>query len=173
MIRKANYNDVDLINETYNEHFKYEEENTAYTIFRRGIFPTKEIAEKAVKSESMYVYEENGIICGSIIADQNIPEDYKKIKWKNYADRNEVMVIHLLLVRPSMSGKGIASQLLEFVSEKAKENNCKVLRLDTGKQNIPAIKLYKKSGFEIVSEGYSLVGNVIEHKEHLFLEKEL
>ena len=106
-----------------------------------GVFPTKEVAEKAVKSGSMYVYEEKGIICGSIIADQDIPENYKKIKWENSAGRNEIMVIHLLMVRPSMSGKGIASQLLKYISKKAKEINCKVLRLDTGKQNIPAIKL--------------------------------
>ena len=51
MLKKATLDDIDLINETYDEHFKYEE-TTAYTIFKREVFPAKETAEKTVKSGS-------------------------------------------------------------------------------------------------------------------------
>ena len=47
------------------------------------------------------------------------------------------------------------------------------MRLDTGSQNIPAISLYKKAGFEIVATEYKKVGNRIAHGNHLFLEKML
>ena len=45
MLKKATLDDIDLINETYDEHFKYEK-TTAYTIFKREVFPAKETAEK-------------------------------------------------------------------------------------------------------------------------------
>ena len=81
------------------------------------------------------------------------------------------MVIHLLMVRPSMSGKGIASSLIKFTTELAQKNSCRALRLDTGSQNIPALSLYQKNGFEIIASASKKVGDVIAHKNHLFLEK--
>ena len=41
------------------------------------------------------------------------------IPWKEKLSEDEVMVIHLLMVRPSMSGKGIASSLIKFATELA------------------------------------------------------
>ena len=70
-----------------------------------------------------------------------------------------------------MSGKGIATSLINYAVELAKTNQCKALRLDTGSQNIPAVSLYKKNGFEIVARGTIKVGGKIEHKNHLYLEK--
>lgn len=81
------------------------------------------------------------------------------------------MVIHLLLVRPSMAGKGIASSLVRYAVELARNDSCKVLRLDTGSQNIPAISLYKKLGFQVVAIASMKVGTVIEQSGHLFFEK--
>ena len=45
------------------------------------------------------------------------------------------------------------------------------LRLDTGIQYIPALSLYQKNGFEIIASASKKVGDVIVHKNHLFLEK--
>ena len=72
---------------------------------------------------------------------------------------------------PSMSGKGIASSLIKFATELAQKNSCRALRLDTGSQNIPALSLYQKNGFEIIASASKKVGDVIAHKNHLFLEK--
>ena len=83
------------------------------------------------------------------------------------------MVIHLLIVRPSMAEKGIATSLVKYAMELAGNNSCKALRLDTGSQNIPAVSLYKKLGFQIVATASMKVGNAIEHSGHLFLEKVL
>ena len=57
--------------------------------------------------------------------------------------------------------------------ELSRENACKVLRLDTGKQNIPAVSLYKKMGFQSVATASMKVGAAIEHSGHLFFEKVL
>ena len=99
------------------------------------------------------------------------PIEYATIPWKEKLSEDEVMVIHLLMVRPSMSGKGIASSLIKFATELAQKNSCRALRLDTGSQNIPALSLYQKNGFEIIASASKKVGDVIAHKNHLFLEK--
>ena len=173
MIRKATLADIEQVEDTYNEHFKYEAEHEAFTVFKRGVYPTKNDAVKAVQNGALYVYEENCTIAGSIIVDKIQPKEYAEIAWRHDFSGGEVCVIHLLLVRPSMAGKGIASALVKYAVELAKNNSCKVLRLDTGSQNVPAVSLYKKLGFEIAAEASMKVGGAIEHDGHLFLEKVL
>lgn len=171
MIRKAILKDVNSIEDTYNEHFQYELNHTAFTVFKKGAYPTKDDAERAIYAGALFVYEENGTIVGSIIIDKVQPIEYATIPWKEKLSEDEVMVIHLLMVRPSMSGKGIASSLIKFATELAQKNSCRALRLDTGSQNIPALSLYQKNGFEIIASASKKVGDVIAHKNHLFLEK--
>lgn len=173
MIRKATIADIELIEDTYKEHFIYETENEAFTVFKEGVYPTLKDAEKAINSGTLYVYEENNNIAGSIIADKVQPEEYSGIAWGQNLESKDVMVIHLLLVRPSMAGNGIASSLISYAAELARKDSCKALRLDTGAQNVPAITLYKKLGFRIAAGGSIKVGGTIEHRKHLFLEKVL
>lgn len=173
MIRKANFNDIEFIEDTYNEHFAHEIECGAYTVFKKGVYPTGKDAEKAINDGTLYVYEENQNIAGSIIIDSVQPREYAEIAWGKALKGDEVMVIHLLIVRPGMTGKGVASALVKYAMELARSNSCKALRLDTGGQNIPAVSLYKKLGFQIVAAASMKVGNAIEHSGHLFLEKVL
>ena len=173
MIRKATFNDVEFIEDTYDEHFKHELEYGAFTVFQRGVYPTRKDAERAISTETLYVYEVSGNIAGSIIIDKIQPSKYAEIVWAHPFSSDEVMVIHLLMVRPSMAGKGIASSLVQYAMESAKDRSCKALRLDTGSQNIPARSLYKKLGFQIVASASMKVGNAIEHSGHLFFEKVL
>lgn len=173
MIRKAVFDDIELIVDTYNEHFKYENENGAFTVFKKGIYPTGKDAEKAVSAGTLYVYEEDSNIAGSIIVDKTPPIEYEEIFGGQTYTNDEAMIIHLLMVRPSMAGKGIASSLIEYAVELARNHSCKVLRLDTGKQNIPAVSLYKKLGFHVVATASMKVGAAIEHRGHLFFERVL
>ena len=87
--------------------------------------------------------EQDGEICASIIADNVQPEEYDQIQWKYQAERDKVLVIHLLCVRPSKAGRGIGKEMVQFVIEKARCMNCKAVRLDTGAQNKPAAALWQ------------------------------
>lgn len=173
MIRRAVMMDLDSIEEGYREHFSYEKEHGAYTVFQEGVYPTRNDAEKAWKNETLYVYEENGVVMGSIILDSRQPEEYKKIDWPSQAADEKVNVIHLLMIRPSAAGKGIGSALVHYALEAARQHSCKAVRLDTGEQNIPAASLYKKMGFQLVSVSSMKVGGAISHNGHLFFEKVL
>lgn len=173
MIRKAVLEDIELVEDTYNEHFNYEEKHGAFTVFKKGVYPTRKDAEDALNMGTLYVYEEDNTIAGSIIVDKVQPAEYEDIVWGQDLEKHQVMVIHLLMVRPGMAGRGIASSLIKYAVELAKINSCKGLRLDTGGQNIPAVSLYMKLGFQIVETAFMKVGGAVAHDGHLFLEKVL
>lgn len=171
MIRQANITDLDDIEEGYCEHFAYERKNGAYTVFQKDIYPTRKDADTAIKDGALYVFEENGMILGSIILNGQQPEEYKRITWPSRASDENVNVIHLLMVRPCAAGKGIGSALVSYVMDIAKQHACTAVRLDTGKQNIPAVSLYQKLGFQLIAASSMKVGGTISHDGHLFFEK--
>ena len=171
MIRKAILKDVNSIEDTYNEHFQYELNHTAFTVFKKGVYPTKDDAERAIYAGALFVYEENGTIVGSIIIDKVQPIEYATIPWKEKLSEDEVMVIHLLMVRPSMSGKGIASSLIKFATELAQKNKLQGTTFGYRKSKYSCAIFVSKNGFEIIASASKKVGDVIAHKNHLFLEK--
>ena len=171
MIRKATLKDLDAIEAGYLAHFSYEKEHGAYTVFKEGVYPTRNDAERAIESDSLFVFEENNAVVGSIIFNRKQPEEYNKISWLCNATPDEVMVIHLVMVNPSVAGKGIGSALVNHVLALAKKNSCRAVRLDTGEQNSPAVFLYKKLGFALVESSSMKVGGAIFHNKHLFFEK--
>lgn len=173
MIRKGIISDLDSIEETYLEHFAYEEKHGAFTVFKKDIYPTRIDAKKAIDNQSLYVYVENNIVLGSIILNNQQPKEYRNINWKCKADDNQINVIHLLMIRPSAAKKGIGSSLINYALETAKRNSCIAVRLDTGAQNVPAVSLYKKLGFNLIASAAMNVGGEISHKNHLFFEKTL
>ncbi len=170
-IRKAAHGDLDGIEAAYFEHFTYEKAHIAYTVFQEGVYPTRETAEKALRQKALYVYEEGGVIAGSMILDDRQPEEYKSIVWQSGAADKNVCVLHLLMVRPCMAGKGIGTALVLHALEMARKRSCTALRLDTGAQNIPAVSLYRSLGFQLAASSSMKVGGMVFHREHLFFEK--
>ncbi len=61
--------------------------------------------------------------------------------------------------------------MIEYAEELARGLGCRALRPDTGAQNVPALSPYKKCGFEIAAEAPMKVGEIIPHKNHVYLEK--
>ena len=80
-------------------------------------------------------------------------------------------MIHLLMVHPEARGRGIASSLLRFVTNMARRTGMQCLRLDTGAQNTPAISLYSHHGFTVAAHASRMVGGIIAHANHLYLER--
>ena len=173
MFRRATPADLDAIESSYEEHFTHEEQHGAFTIWKRGVYPTRKTAEDAMEEGHLYVLEEGGALLSSVIVDQNQSAEYGKVDWPVCAEPDEVMVIHLLVVRPSLAGRGIGRRTVRAICEMAKRAGCKVVRLDTGGQNIPARTLYTKCGFVLAAEGSMAVGGVLAHKGHLFFEYDL
>lgn len=173
MIRKAVLQDIDQVEKSYIELLLHEQEYGAYTVWKPGVYPTRETAEKSFADGTLYVMEQDGEICASMIGSCIQPEEYNNIKWKYCVPADEVFVIHLLCVRPLKAGHGIGKAMVQFAVEEGKRLNCKTIRLDTGAQNKPAVALYKKLGFELTGTAAMAIGGLIMHKNHLFFEKNI
>lgn len=170
MVRKAVPADIDGVEKVYTDILSYEEEHGAFTVWKAGVYPTRETAEKALSGGDLYVIEHSGEICASMIMNRVQPEEYNKINWRYNVRSEETMVIHLLCVTPLKSGCGYGTEMIRFAVQQGRSLNCRTIRLDTGAQNKPAVALYTKLGFELAGTYAMAVGGVIEHNNHLFLE---
>jgi|GEM_PF-7054496 len=65
--------------------------------------------------------------------------------------RDAIYYLDELYVYPNAQNKGYGSQLLSYMKERFKGET---LRLIVDKENRNALHLYKKHGFEVMSEGY-------------------
>ena len=172
MIRTATAADLDAIDALYQAHFEHERIHGAYTVFEAGVYPTRAHAEAALQAQGLYVYADaNGQVLASLILHAAQPEEYRHIAWPSAAAAAEVWVLHLLMVHPSLAGQGIGASLVRFGLDLAAANHKRAVRLDTGAQNLPAVALYRKLGFELAAQTDMQVGGAIAHSDHLFFEK--
>lgn len=170
MFRKAIFDDLDSVESIYDKILQYEDTHEKYTVFQKGVYPTRETAKKALRTDSLFVLEEAAVICASVILNNMQPEEYGKIKWSYPAKPGKAAVIHLLCVNPEMTGQGIGQKTILEVIAECRKCNYEVIRLDTGAQNKPANNLYTRTGFSIAGTSDMRVGGRIAHADHLFYE---
>ena len=172
MIRKATPSDIPAIAATYNNLFVYEEQNGSNSNWKSGIYPTIKVPESKVPTGTMYVLEEKGEICASMVLNHNQAEEYADIAWKYSGKGAEVLVIHTLCIPPQKAGHGYGGQMVQYAKNYAAESGCSTIRIDTYAYNEPAKKLYLKNGFRIAGYGNILLQGLIE-EEQVYLEYEV
>lgn len=164
MIRLATERDLDQAEEIYNEILDHEAETVSYTQWAKGLYPTRDVAKKALEEGTFYVGEdEKGRLYGSVNLNHIQPKEYAEIPWRFPAEGAEVLVIHTLAIRPSCAGRGYGREFVAFTEKLAKELGCKTVRLDTYEGNHPAESLYTKLG-------YQLMGRTLFHFQQVIWE---
>ena len=146
-IRKANLHDIDRIAEIYEEIHTKEEAGRASIGWIRGVYPTRQTAEAAVARDDMFVMEINDRIVAAARINREQVTEYADAPWSVNAPADQVMVLHTLVVSPSESGKGYATEFVRFYENFALEHDCPYLRMDTNAKNAAARRLYRKLGY--------------------------
>jgi ribosomal protein S18 acetylase RimI-like enzyme len=147
MIRKAELKDIHTIIEVVFDTVKImkEEGNDQWD----DSYPQKENFVEDLDNNSLYVYEHNQEVVGSITIDQNQPIEYKPLNWS----KNEpAYVFHRLVVKLDVRHLGIASQLIDFAEKQALLNDVKYMRIDTYSLNEKAVQLFNKKGYIKIGE---------------------
>ena len=147
IIRKGTAADLDACARIYEEHLDYEAAHIRYTNWLKGAYPIRATAEKALAADTLYVYEEDGIVVGCANLNHIQPKEYANIPWSVPAEGNEVLVIHTLVFLPTHVKGGRGRNFVAFAEELAKSQGCKVVRLDTYEGNEPAKVFYPKLGY--------------------------
>ena len=81
MIGKAMIEDIDQIENSYTELLTYEKENGTNSNWVLNVYPTRSTAQNAFEEGTLYVLEENGKVCASMILNQTQPKEYAGLDW--------------------------------------------------------------------------------------------
>lgn len=170
MIRRAVERDIDIVERHYAELLTFEEQHGSRTNWQRGVYPTRSVAEGGLADGSLFVMEEEGELCASMLLNQVQLESYAVIPWMYEAAPEKVLVIHTLCVPPSRAGRGIGTRMVMFALEEAARRGCETLRLDTWEYNEPAANLYRRLGFRYAGKTAVLFAGAIS-ENLVFFEK--
>ena len=170
MIRKATLEDINLIATLYDRVIDYQAANGGYMSWVKNVYPTQKTASDALSLDTLYVYDANGTVAGSVILDCIQPNEYNSLEWQTAQDTRKPVIIHTLCVDPAYMGMGIATEMLSFAKELAKNLNCSSIRLATNSKNIGAINLYEKNGFTIIGYDKVLLDGKINCPRQCFME---
>ena len=152
MIRAAQAREVDAVDRGYTELLLYQQQYGDTCSWTLGEYPTRETALEAQRQGALFVLEEDGEICASMILDREQDEPFCEIAWQYPAAAGQAMVLHTLCVPPSRAGSGRGTRMVRWAVQYAHEHGCTALRLTTWTKNTPAIALYEKLGFRRAGE---------------------
>ena len=150
-IRVGNKQDIEAIEQLYDGLNDYLEVTVNYPGWKKGIYPTREDAEKGIVEGTLFVVNDGEEIIGSMILRYDQEWAFISEPWQKQLEYSQVLGIYTFVVKPSRLHKGIGSLMLKFAEEYARGKDIKALRLDVYEENLPAIKLYEKSGFRYIS----------------------
>ena len=150
MIRLAREADLPAVGRVYEEILDREEAlPVPYTNWQRGKYPTVDHARRALEAGELWVAEEEGDLYGAFILNGTQLPEYDNIPWRFPADRDQVAVIHTLVVSPRWAGRGKAREMVAFCEEESRRRGWRVMRLDTYEGNTPANTMYPKLGYRL------------------------
>ena len=151
VIELGSEKDIDELENLYNILNDYLAEGVNYPGWMKGIYPIRQDAVNGVKNGTLYVAKHNGKIIGSIILNHEPESAYYNVKWKIESDYSDIFVIHTFIIHPEYMKLGIGKALMDFAVEYSLQSNIKSIRLDVYENNIPAINLYEKCGFQYIN----------------------
>lgn len=115
--------------------------------WRKGQYPTRSVAENALKEGGLFIAKINRAIAGTMILNHQCVRGYQQVNWQCGAAPQEVLILHTLAIHPDYMRHHIGRKLLEHACSYGKKHGQKAIRLDVSEENLPAIRLYKQLGF--------------------------
>lgn len=149
MIIKAkieNLDEVDIIMNEIKEEMR--NENNPQWGSTESDYPSKERLKEDIEKNRMYIYLEDNKIKGilSIVEDDGEYEELIK------NSHESSYILHRLAIPKEYRKNSIATKLMRFAEEKAKENNIKVLKSDTEVCNTKMNNLFIKEGYKYIGD---------------------
>jgi ribosomal protein S18 acetylase RimI-like enzyme len=110
------------------------------------IYPTKEIFSADIAAASLFAARiENGI-AGIMVLNDEQSKEYNSLAWRD--DHGKPLIIHRLCVNPVFQGQRVATKLMQFAEDYAKERKYSSIRLDAFVNNIISVRLHDSLGYQ-------------------------
>lgn len=118
----------------------------------QGWYTKERVQQKVQESDVYLIYEDNTPV-GTISLSTNPPSYYTDSDRNFWSDTNApAMYVSGLAVLPSKHGKGLATSLLNFAEEKAREKGIRYIRFDTVSHHKELTVFYLKRGYRITGK---------------------
>lgn len=147
----ASIEDLPELEQLYDALHHRLEQGPNYPGWRRGVYPVKETALKGIEAQTLYIAKQEGAVAGSVILNHESELAYEGAPWQIEADKENLFVVHTLVVHPQFSKLGVGGQLMEFARQEGMRQGMRAIRLDVYKGNLPAIRLYERSGYRYIA----------------------
>lgn len=147
IIRPAAAHDLARIEEIYDAIHTAEEAGTASVGWARGVYPTRATAQAALDDGALFVLTDDGALVAAGRIDRTQVPVYAQVPWQYAAPPEQVLVLHTLVVDPTIAGHGYGTQFVRFYEQYAREHGCPELRIDTNAKNANARRLYTYLGY--------------------------
>ena len=140
IIRKAQLEDLNIIQNLNNELFKLEKENYDSTLVRDWPLSEdgKQYFEDLIINHYVIVAIKDDKIVGYLAGSINEKGSYEEIQYGE---------INNMLVDNNFRGLGIGQLLIDKFKQYCKDNNINNLKVVASAKNIKAIEFYKNNGF--------------------------
>lgn len=141
-IRKANYKDLEEIRLIYQSARKFMSDNGNPNQWGNNNPPLSR-TEEDLRENNLYVVEDDIDILAVFFYKYGDDPTYKIIYQGNWLNNSPYGIIHRIAVSDKARGKGIAGICFDFAY-----SQCKNLKIDTHKDNIPMQRALAKHGFK-------------------------
>ncbi|MEG0325900.1 MAG: GNAT family N-acetyltransferase [Cellulosilyticaceae bacterium] len=138
MLRILQIKDLAISHMYHNQIFQWNES-----------YPSEEILKQDIGSNELYVIEDQRLVVGFACINTNQSPEYQSLIWTTAP---KAYVVHRLAIDPTRTGKGYATQLMNFAETHAKSQNTLAMRIDTFSQNTFAQQLFQKLGYTYIGE---------------------
>jgi len=109
-------------------------------------YPSEKYFEFCISKEEVYILEDNGIVIGTVILNEEPVDEWQKIEWKYQNEKP--LVIHGFAIEPAFQDKGYEKALYDFCEEFAIKKDYRVIRLDVFPENAQNVYFWEMRGFE-------------------------
>lgn len=151
IIEAGTLQDIDELENLYNDLNDSLEKGTNYPGWMKGIYPIRKNAEIGIQQGFLFTAKIETKIAGTFILSHEPEPAYSEAEWKTENEYDKIIVIHTLAVHPEFKKCGIGKALMEFAESHSREQGMQSIRLDVYENNKPAIKLYEDCGFEYIT----------------------
>ena len=110
------------------------------------IYPTKEIFSADIAAGSLFAARLGNGIAGIMVLNVEQSQEYNSLSWGD--DRGKPLIVHRLCVNPVFQGQRIATKLMQFAENYARENKYSSIRLDAFINNKISVGLYDSLGYQ-------------------------
>ncbi|HPJ71040.1 MAG TPA: GNAT family N-acetyltransferase [Candidatus Mcinerneyibacteriales bacterium] len=113
------------------------------------IYPNVSFLKKSMEKGELYVFTRQKQVVGAVVLNSDESEEWAPVAWQ-YSP--PALVIHALVMDPSVQGQGLGSAALDWIERFASENKYHSIRLDLFPENTAARNLYLHHEYEYRAE---------------------